>query len=536
MIKVPDLLNLEPRVSVDRELIADLLERAFLGESVGPELESALGALPRSSTGWSSEFFVEDLFLRDLIHEIGHVPYRGDRLPVNERFLMRVLSNPPITAEGIRFRQDILRELDSDPELLHKTRSLHNGLVGLAAMFRMPTREAKIDINAFRLDLLRQAKRVLDFMAERFSTARSGLSRLHDLGQESLASREYDLLSALLEYEGRMASLSLDVTVGASGRITGLEIKDTVENRSNSFYQPPWKRIIALARLALRGYHWDSYIVLSRVIQKVFEELRPRLIPLLELVGQLEFYLTSLELKEKAEARGVEVCLPDLSDDGSLELRGLFNPLLLAQSSPPVPSSPDEVLPGSITVVTGPNSGGKTRLLQALGLAQLLGQSGVFVPASSARIPVLPGLFVSIVESEAAHQDEGRLGRELTRVRAILERMEPGSMVILDELCSGTNPSEGVELFSLVVRVLDRLSPYGFICTHFLDHARDLESSPPIKRLAFLQAQVGEDREPTYQFVPGVAATSLASVIAERLGITFEELSRVIERRVTGAS
>jgi DNA mismatch repair protein MutS2 len=74
-------------------------------------------------------------------------------------------------------------------------------------------------------------------------------------------------------------------------------------------------------------------------------------------------------------------------------------------------------------------------------------------------------------------------------------------MVILDELCSGTNPSEGEEIFELVVKMLTRLKPQAFITTHFLAFAARLEKERKIADLRFLQAELGPDERLTYHQV-----------------------------------
>ena len=140
-------------------------------------------------------------------------------------------------------------------------------------------------------------------------------------------------------------------------------------------------------------------------------------------------------------------------------------------------------------------------------------------------------MFVSLIQGEAADQAEGRLGREMMRIRSLFEAMGSPSMVILDELCSGTNPAEGTEIFSLVLELLDRLGTVAFISTHFLDYARGLRATPPVSALEFLQAEIDAEQNSTYQFLDGVAKTSLAVVTAKRLGVTFEQLSGLIDQR-----
>ena len=180
-------------------------------------------------------------------------------------------------------------------------------------------------------------------------------------------------------------------------------------------------------------------------------------------------------------------------------------------------------------IVTGPNSGGKTRLLQAVGLAQVLAQSGYFVPAAHAELALREGLFVSVVEEATADAREGRLGTELLRIRRLFERLTWGSLVIVDELCSGTNPSEAEEIFDLVMSQLAEIEPQTVVTTHFLQFAARLAEEHTLPRLEFLQVELDETQTPTFGFVSGVATTSLARRTAERLGVTREALRGLVD-------
>jgi DNA mismatch repair protein MutS2 len=248
----------------------------------------------------------------------------------------------------------------------------------------------------------------------------------------------------------------------------------------------------------------------------------------------MEFYLGALGFRDLAEAAGLEVSLPELRAEGAEEgpraLLGLFNPLLVGSGVKPVPCDLVTDRHDTTLLITGPNSGGKTRLLQSAALAQLLGQVGIFVPARAASLVTVPGLVVSLIQETRFDQGEGRLGMELLRIRALFEELGPGAMVILDELCSGTNPSEGEEIFELVISLLSRLRPQAFITTHFLSFAGRLAREQRIMGLRFLQVELDPAQKPTYQFVAGVATTSLASHAATRLGVTRDELDRLIDR------
>jgi DNA mismatch repair protein MutS2 len=272
---------------------------------------------------------------------------------------------------------------------------------------------------------------------------------------------------------------------------------------------------------------------MARLVDAVFEGVRPAFTPLVQLLGDLEFYLGALNFAAKAESLGLSVCLPEFAEVTSPKvLEGLWNPLLLGAGIRPIPCSLSLDRPNAILLVTGPNSGGKTRLLQSVAYCQLLGQVGLLVPAERAVLHFAPGLVVSLIQEASAGQTEGRLGTELMRIRWLFERLPPGALVLLDELCSGTNPSEGEEIFELVIQMLNLLHPQAFITTHFLAFAARLQDDANLDSLRFLQVELGSTQEPTYQFVPGVAKTSLAGRAAERLGVTGGQLLELIRRRL----
>jgi DNA mismatch repair protein MutS2 len=394
-----------------------------------------------------------------------------------------------------------------------------------------------------RLEILRAVHRLLGRMASSFEGASSGLARVRAFGEAVTASDAYARLGALLDHDDHMGTVDLRVRVGSDGELRRFQIVAVRENTANPFHESPLGRLWARLRMLLRGYRMNGGEVLERLFDDVFSGLEASLVLLFQLAGDVEVYLASLGMRDLAKEKGLDVCFPDIgSDDAKVSLRGLWNPLLLGGHTP-VPCDLETERAPSIVLVTGPNSGGKTRLLQALALAQMLGEAGLFAPATSARLPSASGLFVSLVEEARADQPEGQLGMELLRIRRMFEQIEPGSLVMLDELCSGTNPSEGEEIARLVLSLLPDLGAQVFVTTHLLQFAAGLAeeqqpsspSSAPadawISRLEFRQVELDERDRPTYAFVPGVARTSLAHKTAARLGVTREELLDLIARK-----
>jgi DNA mismatch repair protein MutS2 len=533
-IPLPDLLYPRDHATVDTALLEELLETTFLGADPGDRIEAALAdARPPRST-WDGRFFADELFLDELIEGCFPIAIDGERFPVHRRFLHRVLAAPPADAETVRFRQEVLAELARDAGLRRSAERLYRLLVALHRLFRAPGIVARLDHAAFRLEILRQVKLVVDAMAADFAGAASGLARLSTVGREIQRSEPYATLAALLDHEGHLSEVRLRVRVAADGRIRELTVDEIADHTANPFFRGAAKRWWDALRLLWHGYDVHRREVVNRLVVRVYLEVAPALRTVLQVLGHLEFYLCALGFAALARERGLRTSLAALADDDALDLTELFNPLLLRHGGRPIPCAISTAGPDpAIVLVTGPNSGGKTRMLQAVGLAQVLGQSGFFVPAAAARLPIREGLFVSIVERTTSDQAEGRLGVELLRIRELFESLRPRSLVLLDELCTGTNPSEATGLLEMVLELLPRARPIAFVTTHFLDFTEGLRRGRGGRGLSFLSVVVDGDRASTYQFAEGVATTSLAVATARRLGVTREELAALLRFQLT---
>jgi DNA mismatch repair protein MutS2 len=527
MQEFPDLLSSEPTRRLDPRKTSEALTFAF-AQGVGDDTWAALLAsatLP--ATRWDPETFARDLFVTDLVAGSRTITIDGVRHQLGQKWLERVLSHPPREVSSVELRREVLRELAGSKEMRADLESLYASVRKLRSQLGIAP-ICHTEVLRRRLDILATVRGLIESGAGAFSGASSVLSRIP---RWALALRETDAHKALVElldYDDNLATVDVRVRVGADGRVRGMSLARVNESPSR-FARTPLGRWIARLILVFRGYRFDAEELMARAIEEVFEGLREALVALVQLAGDMEVYLAALAFRDNAERAGLAVCLPEIGREGERRLLGLFNPLLLPHEKRVVPCDV-EMRADRVALVTGPNSGGKTRLLQAIGIAQLLGQGGLFVPAREARIVTTDGVFASFGQAPAADASEGRLGTELLRVRALFESMCVGGMVLVDELCSGTNPSEGEELFRTVVALLGELDPQAFLSTHFLTLAADLERSPPDERLSFLQVELDPKGLPTYQFVPGVAKTSLAFQTAARLGVTRDDLAALVEK------
>jgi len=526
--ELPDLLHPEPICRLEREQLRAALVMAFSGGTSGGLFASALERAAIAPSSWDPSFYARDVFLQEFVAQCYRIQIGREDCPVTTPALVRLLAHPPSDPAIVEYRRSILSAVAREPELRREFEQLYLLLRRFRAGLEAPLGVGRFGNERRQLEILEVMKQLFEAMAD------SRLPRLAAYGRRVVAGEPFRSLSELLAFDEHLATVELKVRVGSDGQIRGFRLLNVQENEQNPFVVSPWRRWLAKLELFVRGYRFSDGEIMARLIDAVFDGFEQELVPLVQLLGDLEFYLGALGFLDLARSRGHELCLPTfVAAEHPRHLQDFINPLLFSQNSRVVPCNLSIDRHDTTVLLTGPNSGGKTRLLQGIALAQLLAQSGSFVPARSASLCWASGLVVSLIQETRLDQPEGRLGMELLRIRELFERLPAGAMVILDELCSGTNPSEGEEIFELVLRMLARLRPQTFITTHFLAFAARLEAEQNLAELRFLQVELGADHQPTYAFRPGVARTSLAGQAAARLGVTGEQLLSLIERNLT---
>lgn len=538
--RVPDILHESPLPWGDLSGSAELVRFAFEGGDCAGIFDALVEATPLSSTSFREESFASQLFLDQLVKACFSIEVDEQEFPVHDRLLIRQLSTPPAELADVHTRQDVLQALSSHKSLRGDLERVYVALRSLTASLEASPAESS-DAVRRKIEVLLALKDSIDALADGFEGADNALGRLNETGALMRDSDAYRQLAELLDLDDHMATVDVRLRLGADGRIRGFGVMQVRENLANAMLPGGVRRFFQRLLGFLRGYRYSEHEVVIRLLDQVFSPLVDDIVTCLALTGGVELYLAALSFSDTAQDKGLAVCLPELQppphvDDEEvpeISYEALFNPLLWLQDIVPTPCDLAFDRSDALVIITGPNSGGKTRLLQAISIAQLLGQVGLFVPAAAAKLVQAPSMFVSLVVEADAAQVEGRLGTELLRVRRLFEELEPGALAILDELCSGTNPQEGEAIFELVVELLPRLRPQVFISTHFLGLAKRLAADRPVENLAFLEVDLDEDERPTYAFISGVAKTSLAHKVAARLGVTREELEGLVEDKLT---
>lgn len=193
-----------------------------------------------------------------------------------------------------------------------------------------------------------------------------------------------------------------------------------------------------------------------------------------------------------------------------------------------------ELFPDEFTIlVSGPNTGGKTVLIKAVGLLCLLAQSGVIPPIGpQSSLPVFTEVFADIGDRQSIAASLSTFSAHVAVLRTILERAGAGSLVLLDEIGSGTDPAEGAALAAAALKALTRRHAVTLATTH-LGALKQLAA----ETVGIVNASLQFDAEtltPTYRLLKGVPGRSYGLAIARRLGVPADVLAEA-ERTVPDA-
>jgi DNA mismatch repair protein MutS2 len=270
----------------------------------------------------------------------------------------------------------------------------------------------------------------------------------------------------------------------------------------------------------------DEAAEITRILAELTDRLRANL-------GALRFASETIAELDSAFARArfareFDCTLPEFSGDTFLELKNARHPVLggtlrtHGRSVIPITLA----LGGSETVlvISGPNTGGKTVALKTVGLAALSAQSGIPVAAEIARLPIVDRVLVDIGDEQSIAADLSTFSAHMLNVRAMLEAATSRSLVLVDELGTGTAPKEGA---ALAVALLDELRERGCLTLATTHHDR-LKTYASTTH-GVLNAAVEFDEinlRPTYRLMVGVPGGSSGIDIARRLGLPAHVIDR----------
>jgi DNA mismatch repair protein MutS2 len=420
------------------------------------------------------------------------------------------------------------QELLDVAETLRATGLFATRLAGWRGRHLAELREALDDAPPLRERIERSiddAGEVLDSASAELASVRRRMRTAQDRVRERLNAmlRNTDLAGAIGEaiVTMRAGRYVIPIRAEAKGRIKGI-VHDQSASGATLFVEP-------LTVVELNNTWTQAALDEEREVERILDDLSH------DVEGRAEAMLDSLEALARADlwmararlAAELDATRPAVNDD-AVELLSARHPLL-GPGAVPIDLRLGDRFGYRAMVITGPNTGGKTVSLKTLGLLVLMHQSGLRVPAAEgARLPVFSRVMADIGDEQSIAQSLSTFSSHLVNVVRFVEAAGPQTLVLLDEVGAGTDPTEGSALAMAIVERLLAAGASVAATTHYAELKTFATEHPNVTN-ASVEFDVATLR-PTYRLSIGLPGKSQAFAIAERLGLPTDVLDDARQR------
>ncbi len=324
----------------------------------------------------------------------------------------------------------------------------------------------------------------------------------------------------------------LPVAINFRHKIPGVTHR-TSSTGETIFIEPTEVAGLSADRVILKG---EEEREINKILRRLSAEVGRYAKPLsyaIEAMAKLDYITAKAKF-----ARAFDMSCPEINAEGRLWLRVARHPLLEHLiRHPPVNESgrklPEKVVPidvrlgqpFNLLIITGPNTGGKTVTLKTTGLICLMAQAGMHIPAGQGSlVPAFSHILADIGDEQSLEQSLSTFSSHISRIATILKLADAQSLVLLDEMGAGTDPTEGAALGRAILDKLDQLGCRAMVTTHLGD----------LKTYAFHNERAEnaavefdiETLRPTYHLHIGQFGMSNALQIARRLKLPKDLLRR----------
>ncbi|MCL4529940.1 MAG: DNA mismatch repair protein MutS [Chloroflexi bacterium] len=219
---------------------------------------------------------------------------------------------------------------------------------------------------------------------------------------------------------------------------------------------------------------------------------------------ELAFYIGCLNLSEQLAQMGEPIVFPEPEPASQREhsFAGLYDVSLALTMKQKIVGNDVKANGKDLVIITGANQGGKSTFLRSIGLAQLMMQCGMFVPAESFCANVCTDLFTHYRREEDTSMTSGKFDEELSRMSAIVDHITPNSMILFNEAFAATNEREGSEIARQIVSALLEKRVKVFFVTHLYELAHGFYSQK-MPGAIFLRADRQEGGTRTFKLIEG---------------------------------
>ena len=295
-------------------------------------------------------------------------------------------------------------------------------------------------------------------------------------------------------------------------------VHDQSKAGSTLFVEP---QVIVNMNNELKELHLAEQAEIARILSELSDRVGEAYYDLSnnqKLLTELDFIMAKGRLSQKMKAEE-----PKIDRSGYLDLIDARHPLLNMETV--VPVSVELGKDYRTLVVTGPNTGGKTLTLKTIGLLCMMAQSGLHIPASSeSRIPVYQYIFADIGDEQSIEQSLSTFSSHMKNIVFVVQKADERTLVLLDELGAGTDPTEGAALAISILEELLSRGAYTVATTHYNELKKYAISTPNVEN-ASMEFNV-ETLSPTYRLSIGVPGRSNAFEISRKLGLPDKLIDR----------
>ena len=291
-------------------------------------------------------------------------------------------------------------------------------------------------------------------------------------------------------------------------------VHDRSSTGSTVFIEP--MQIVELNN-QIQDLHIEEFMEIEKILANLSEMLA-------SVREEIEIdYKTLIELDfifAKARfARATDSTEPVWNEDGIIELKRAYHPLLERKTAVPIDITLGDKY--NLLIITGPNTGGKTVSLKTLGLLTLMGQAGLHIPAmAGSRLSVFEDVYADIGDEQSIELSLSTFSSHMSNITYIVKNVNDRSLVLFDEPGGGTDPAEGASLAIAILEYLRKRGCRVMATTHYTELKTYAVGTEGVEN-ASCEFDMKSLR-PTYRLMTGIPGSSNAFAIAKRLGLPDE--------------
>jgi len=450
----------------------------------------------------------------DLMQHMHHVQ---GQLPITNHYeikpIVTLISKGHIAdTEEMRHVKRLV-DLSEDLHAYHQELKTHVQVETFFDAFNLPKLKA---LHQSLQHVFDDQENIKDDASIELKSIRKKLSLIDQRYQQSLqqALRSYEAFLNDFVIVAKNDALCLSVSDTYKNKVKGI-VMDTSQSKQTVYIEPHQSSLIRLEKSQLLQ---DEKKEIYNILYKLTQEVTIHIESIELLINMIQIY--DMYQAKSRYAMSMNAVRPNISHD-KIDLIQARHPQL-KKDAVPIDISISRDAQGLF--ITGPNTGGKTVSLKTVGLLQLMAQSGLFIPVSeSTSIMIFEHIFADIGDDQSIAHNLSTFSSHLVKHVNYIKKVNRQSLLLIDEIGTGTDPQEGVALAKSILQTYLNKGAMMIVTTHFqvlkeyaLKHHLNLAS------VAFDENTLS----PQYHIIPGISGQSHAFDIAKRLGLPNDVLTQ----------